>query len=179
MNNIFIRPAVIEDAPVLARILVTTGQETFLGLVPDKCLESPTLEKSERNWRKFFRSGCLDQDEILLLATTEAGEAAGYILAGRATARQDYPRELSVLMIYPAWQRSGIGRMLVTTIAGKLSRQGVKSLLVGILAENPNWMFYERLGAKRIGRRPIDWAGYETELILYGWDDLAALAQQE
>jgi len=83
-----------------------------------------------------------------------------------------------VLMIAPAWQRQGIGRKLITRVAQELSRQGETSLLVGILKENPNWVFYERLGARQVGGRPIDWAGYETQIILYGWDDLAELVRQ-
>ena len=178
MSDIHIRPAVIDDAPVLARILTETGRETFRGLVPDQCLHSPTLEESERNWCRFFRAGSLDGDEIMLVATDDKGVMSGYILAGRKTKREDYPRELSVLMIAPAWQRQGIGRKLITRVAQELSRQGETSLLVGILKENPNWVFYERLGARQVGGRPIDWAGYETQIILYGWDDLAELVRQ-
>ena len=59
MPDIHIRPATIEDAPALARILTETNNETFRGLAPDYCLASPTLEKSERNWLRFFRSGSL------------------------------------------------------------------------------------------------------------------------
>ncbi len=172
-----IRPATIEDAPVLARILTETGRETFQGLVPDHCLTSPTLEESEGNWLKFFRSGSLDSDEMLLVSTADGGLVTGYILAGRKTERDDYPRELSVLMIAPPWQRQGVGRKLVTRIAGELSRQGETSLLVGVLKENPNSVFYERLGARRVGSRPINWAGYETQIILYGWDSLSGLVQ--
>lgn len=179
MGEIQIRKATVEDIPSLARILIETGHETFRGLVPDKCLTSPSLKESERNWRRFFRSDSLGGDEMMLVATAEGDELVGYILAGRKTERLDYPRELSVLMIGGGWQRQGLGRRLVTRVASELSRQGETSLLVGILKENPNWLFYERLGARRVGSRPIDWAGYETEIILYGWDNLATLAHPE
>ena len=35
------------------------------------------------------------------------------------------------------------------------------------------------LGARRVGSRPFNWAGYETREILYGREKLALLAQQE
>ena len=59
MSDTLIRPAAIDDAPALAWILTETNKETFRGLVPDRCLASPTLEESERNWRRFFLLGSL------------------------------------------------------------------------------------------------------------------------
>jgi GNAT superfamily N-acetyltransferase len=179
MSDIHLRLATIEDAPALARILTETNRDTFQGLVPDRCLTSPTLEQSERNWRRFFNSGNLAEGEVMRVSTDDQGKATGYILAGRSTDRMDYPRELNVLMVDTAWQRQGVGRRLVTYAAGELARQGVKTLLVGILEENPNRGFYERLGAKRVGSRSFNWAGYVTQELLYGWDDLALLAQQK
>ena len=179
MSDILLRPAAIVDAPALARILTGTNRDTFQGLVPDRCLASPTLEESERNWRRFFLLETLAAEEIMMVSSAGGGEVTGYILAGAQTGRPDYPRELNVLMVDTPWQRQGIGRKLVAHIAGELSWQGVQSMLVGILAENPNQVFYERLGAKRVGSRPFNWAGYETQEILYGWDNLALLAQQE
>jgi GNAT superfamily N-acetyltransferase len=71
-------------------------------------------------------------------------------------------------MVATPWQSLGIGRKLVESVAGELSRGGAQSMLVGILEENPNWEFYERLGARHVGSRPFNWAGYETREILYG-----------
>ncbi len=179
MSDIHIRPANVDDSPALARILTETNKETFQGLVPDRCLASPTLEQSERNWCRFFQSGGPAGGEIMLVAANDGGEVTGYIMAGRQTARKEYHRELSVLMVARPWQSLGIGRKLVESVAGELSRGGAQSMLVGILEENPNWEFYERLGARHVGSRPFNWAGYETREILYGWENLALLAQQE
>ena len=179
MRDIHIRPANVDDSPALTRILTETNRETFQGLVPEYCLASTTLEQSECNWRKFFQSGGPAEGEIMLVAANDGGEVAGYIMDGRQTARKEYPRELSVLMMATPWQSLGIGHKLVESVAGELFRQGETGLLVGILEENPNWEFYERLGARRVGSRPFNWAGYETRETLYGWENLALLAQQE
>jgi len=100
MSDIHIRPANVDDSPALARILTETNKETLQGLVPDRCLSSPTLEQSERNWRRFFQSGRMAEGEIMLVA-------------------------------------------------------------------------------RHVGSRPFNWVGYETREILYGWENLALLAQQE
>ncbi len=175
-----LRPAAIADAPELARILTGTNETTFRGLVPDKCLTSLTREESETNWRRALTAGGLSGGQFLIVAEhISSGDApqglVGYVLAGGKADLAAYERELDVLMVDTAWQRQGIGRQLVILAATKLRQQEVTSMLVGIQVDNPNRAFYERLGGRLVGRRPLDWAGYETEEILYGWDDTSAL----
>ena len=38
-----------------------------------------------------------------------------------------------------------------------------------------NRAFYERLGAREVGSRPLNWEGYETRELLYGWEDISKL----
>jgi ribosomal-protein-alanine N-acetyltransferase len=88
-----IRPVRLEDAPELARILTGALRDTFAGRVPEACLDSPTREESERNWRRSIekpgfceKPGFLnDEGEFLLVAEDMAGQMAGFILAGRAS----------------------------------------------------------------------------------------------
>ena len=178
-----VRPVRLEDAPELARVLTETQRATFEGLVPDACLDSPTREESERNWRRFIESGALEQGEFLLVAEDMQGRMAGFVLAGGAT-EEDFGepgqvvRELSVLMVDSDWQRKGIGRLLVGRVAAAFKAQGTEAVLVGVHADNPNHAFYRRLGARRVAVRPYDWAGYQSEMVYYLWDELAALIGQ-
>jgi hypothetical protein len=55
-------------------------------------------------------------------------------------------------------------------------RRGITSLVLGVQEDNPNRPFYERLGGLEVGRRPLDWNGYQTAEILYAWDELLPLA---
>jgi len=173
---IHFRRATINDAPELARILLETNAATFRGLVPDKCLASPTPEESVTNWRRTLSADGLGDGQFLIVCEREQHGLVGYVLAGGKTDMEAYERELNVLMVDTSWQRQGIGRKLVARAAAKLQGQGTKSMLVGIQVDNPNRAFYERLGARPVGRRPLVWAGYETEEILYGWEDIEVLA---
>jgi hypothetical protein len=56
-----------------------------------------------------------------------------------------------------------------------LRDEGAHGLLVRTLADNPYKAFYERMGAVPVGTQPYNWEGYETEELLYGWDDLDSL----
>ncbi|HSG16382.1 MAG TPA: hypothetical protein VLE70_08680 [Anaerolineae bacterium] len=48
-------------------------------------------------------------------------------------------------------------------------------MLAGIQVDNPNRAFHEHLGGRPVGKRELVWAGYETEELLYGWDDIEVL----
>jgi ribosomal protein S18 acetylase RimI-like enzyme len=174
------RQATIGDAPDLARILTATNAATFRGLVPDECLTSPTLEESESNWRRALSAGELIGEKFMIVAERTGVEGAqkrlvGYVIAGGKSEVAGYERELNVLMVDTAWQRQGIGRKLMSLAAAELQRQGARSMLVGIQIDNPNRAFYKRLGGRLVSRRPLNWAGYETEELLYGYDDISTL----
>ncbi len=178
VDSILFRRAVLDDAPELARILTGTNAATFRGLVPDTCLASPTIAESEVNWRRALSAGELDGEKFLIVgqhAANEQGRLVGYVIAGGKCELAGYERELNVLMVDTPWQRQGIGRKLVTLAAAELQRQGATSMLAGVQVDNPNRAFYEHLGGRLVGRRPLDWAGYETEELLYGYDDISRL----
>jgi ribosomal protein S18 acetylase RimI-like enzyme len=166
----------VDDAAALARILVEANRATFQGLVPDACLDSPTLAESEANWRRFLAIRELGDERFLLVAETETGAMAGYALAGGESGRADYRRELHVLLVDPNRQRQGVGRRLMAAVAAEFLRRGIGTLVLGVQEDNPNRRFYERLGGREVGRRPLDWNGYQTAEILYAWDELAPLA---
>jgi len=185
LTAIQIRPARIEDSPALARIVIDATQDAFRGRVPDRCLDWLTPEESAANWARNFEPGqSLDQGAYLLVAEMEAGQVVGLAMAGRSRVTGHgsdqyfatrYRSELYTLQVDPHWQRRGIGCRLVSHVAGVLSGEGETHLLVGVLAENPNRLFYERLDAVRLGSQPYDWEGYATEEFFYGWDDLRSL----
>jgi hypothetical protein len=51
-------------------------------------------------------------------------------------------------------------------------------MVVGVQVDNPNQGFCRRLGGHLVGRRPLNWAGYETEELLYGYDDIGPLVNE-
>ena len=178
------RYATTDDAAELARILTHTNAATFRGLVPDECLTSLSFEESEANWRRALSAGDLGDGKFLIVAEYVGGEGergglVGYVLAGGKTDLAAYERELNVLMVDTPWQRQGIGRRLVARAAAELAGQGAKSMLVGVQVDNPNRAFYEHVGGRPVGRRPLVWTGYETEEILYSYDDISVLIRDE
>jgi GNAT superfamily N-acetyltransferase len=183
MLRVEIRPARIEDCPTLARVIIDATMSAFRGKVPDACLNWLTVEESAANWARNFEPGGLDPGEHIFVAEVERADVIGLAMVGclsadhiqdkQITAR--FQRDLYSLQVDPAWQRRGIGRQLVSHIAEVLLNEGVTSLLVRVIVDNPNRLFYERLGAVLVGSQPYDWEGYHTQELLYGWDDIRQL----
>jgi GNAT superfamily N-acetyltransferase len=188
MTNILVRHAHIEDCPALASILIAATQDAFCGRVPDNCLNWISPEESAANWAKNFEGDrSLAQGQYLFVAENEHRNIVGLAMVGHPKPGLDldpsiaaaYMRELRTLQVEPEWQRKGVGRRLVGRVAKVLRDEGSERLLVGVLVENPNRAFYEHLGAVRVGSRPYDWEGYQTEEIVYGWDNLSSLSYAE
>ena len=170
----------------MGRIIVSATQEAFRGRVPDPCLNWLTPEESAVNWAKNFTSAqSLGPGDYLFVAEAQ-NEVVGLAMLSESTPEDNYEpwiasqyaHELRSLQVAPAWQREGIGRRLLSRTADELSRQKATRLLVRVLVDNPNLAFYERLGAIRIGKRPYEWEGYETEEILLGWKDINLLRKE-
>jgi GNAT superfamily N-acetyltransferase len=137
------------------------------------------------NWAKNFTSEQqLGPGDYLFVAETE-NEVMGLAMLVEITAEDNYEPwivsryryELLSLQVAPAWQRQGVGRRLLAWIADKLARENATHLLVRVLVDNPNVAFYEHLGANRLGKRPYEWEGYETEEILFGWEDISNMTK--
>ena len=166
----------------MARILISATQHAFRGRVPNRCLEWITPEESAANWVKYLKSEeHLAGEDFLFVIEPKSHGVIGLALLNKRSDSDDshdfdvFSWELRTLQVDPAWQRQGIGRRLVSRVAAQVWQEGARHLLVRVLAENPNRAFYERLGARRLGTKPYDWEGYQTEEILYGWDDINRL----
>lgn len=163
--------------------MVSATQDAFRGRVPDQCLNWLTPEESALNWAKNFTSDqSLEPGDSLLVAETQ-NEVIGLAMVSEITPEYDYEpsitsrysHELLSIQVSPLWQRQGLGRRLLSRIADELGKEQASHLLVRVLVDNPNVAFYERLGAIRIGKRPYEWEGYETEEIIFGWEDIGRL----
>jgi ribosomal protein S18 acetylase RimI-like enzyme len=171
-TDILLRGVTVDDAEALAHVLITAQDATFRGVVPDQCLEFTEAE-STTNWRKLFsEEGVPSGDEFLVVAQTAAGEVVGYVWGG---VKDDGSGIVRVLMILPAYHKHGIGRRLVSHVAERLAEKGIHQMSVEVLRENPNRLFYERIGATFVSESPYDWDGVPMSSCLYQWADTRSL----
>jgi ribosomal protein S18 acetylase RimI-like enzyme len=168
-----IREAVLGDADGLAHAIITATNHAFRGIVPERCLAFTEKESSE-NWRRTLNDG-FRVGEFLCVAEERPGSVIGYVLGGPS--RRDPVRlgEMKQLMVLPAKQRRGLGRLLVAYVARRLAARGIHRIRVEVLKCNPNRAFYERLGAEYISEHPHDWGGVMLPMCVYEWKDTRAL----
>ena len=173
-----IRPASPEDIPAIARVLVDTWRSTFRGVLSDEFLAGMSYER-QQNRHGYY----LAQDRVSYFVAVDhsSGEVIGFINGG-PNRHRDYPQyaaELYALYVLNDRQRCGAGKRLLAALSSRLTESGFPSMLVWVLAKNPNRGFYEHAGAREISSRPIVLQPDIVKEIAYGWDDLVAVAGRD
>jgi ribosomal protein S18 acetylase RimI-like enzyme len=173
-----IRPATLNDAPVLAHIRVTSWRAAYAGLMPDDFLAGQSLEEHLAWWQKQLSSPdpkaatFVMEDEAVFAFATVGPEKDGSFPA--------YPYEVYAIHVLPDAKRRGAGRLLMAAVARHLQHHGVRSMMLWVLRDNtPARAFYEKLGGKVIAEQENNIWGTWVPEIAYGWDDLTELAAGE
>jgi len=160
-----IRQACAEDVTALAKVHVTTYNETHCG-GEDR---GPSCEIRERQWRRFFESE--DDTSFCFVVEDETGEIVGF---ARGTPHDGgvpgFVGELNKIYVLGRFHRQGIGRLLLCSVARRFLERGVASMLLFGEASNPSNGFYEAFGAERLYSDAGEFHG------AYGWRNLQLLA---
>jgi ribosomal protein S18 acetylase RimI-like enzyme len=165
MNNYVIREATPADVPALARLHVTTFNETHA----PAHLNGPTYEVREYQWRQIFQT--MDGSWFCFVIDGPDGELIGFA-KGQRYAHSDQPDfagELNKIYLLRDYHRQGLGRRLIGHVARRFLSQGIRSMLLFGEAQNPSNGFYEVLGAERLFSKSGEFHGG------YGWRDLRSL----
>lgn len=167
-----IRRATAEDAEAIARVHVASWRAAYAGIVPDEFLAALSVEERAAVWRDAVAPG---RKSYLVVAEDE-GEVIGFAVGGpEREGDATYSGELYAIYLLPERQGQGIGRALVIDVAQELSRRGLSSLLIWVLAENPARKFYEALGGQVVREKEIEIGGKGLIEVAYGWKSLAPL----
>jgi ribosomal protein S18 acetylase RimI-like enzyme len=173
-----IRRAMLEDVTGIARVHVASWRESYRGIVPDDFLNNLSLDRRIAQWNESL-SNSQDQYHRVFVADVN-GEISGFAGYGRERdADPIYLGELYAIYILKSAQQKGIGRRLVSVVASDLIAQGITSMLVWVLADNPARGFYERLGGLYLREKPIEIGGRNLIEVAYGWKDIYPLAEAD
>ncbi|RJQ57792.1 MAG: GNAT family N-acetyltransferase [Desulfobacteraceae bacterium] len=168
IRDTLIRSAHPGDAEAIARIYVDTWRSTYRNILPQGYLEGMRYDRAALS----IQQGLIDPQNHFLVAE-EAQGAVGYI-AGGVERTQDpvYGGEVYEFYLLPAFQRRGLGRRLLSALAHQLENRSLHSMMVWVLAANPNRRFYEKTGGLYIRTRSISFAGLNLMADAYGWIDI-------
>jgi ribosomal protein S18 acetylase RimI-like enzyme len=166
MKAVIIREASSADVPALARLHVTTFNETHAPVLRN----GPTYEIREYQWRQAFRSA--DGTWFCFVIEGTTGELIGFA-TGQRYAHPDQPDfggELNKIYLLRQYHRRGLGRRLLGHVARRFLNQDISTMLLFGDAINPSNRFYEALGADKLFAANGEFHGG------YGWRDLRKLA---
>ena len=176
--QVLVRPAKEDDARGIARAFVDTFLSAYRDLGPASLLQF-SYEDSERNWRRSIHDIQVNADsenskECIYVAERTHGrtvEIVGVAMGGpERTANPDYQGEVYVLALLPAYQRQGLGRILVRTVAEQLHGYHMNGLLIRVLSANQAARnFYEALGGELVIHEVIEEEGVVLDQVGYDW----------
>ena len=140
-----VREAKIADAPAIARVNLDTWRTAYRQIIPADYFAQLSYEKGESRWQETLKN-VKNTGDFVCVAENDSGQIVGFAAGGcERTGKYVYECELFAIYILDEYQRQGIGRQLVRTVATKLAELSLNSMLVWVLGDNSAYRFYEFL----------------------------------
>ena len=163
-----VRPAETRDVEGMARVSIDTWRLTYSGLLPAPYLARMRLSAHEAQRRRLMQGPGMAH---LVAEEVATGETVGFASAGPARG-QEASGELYELYVQNGFQGQGLGRRLLDGARLWLRSRGHGSMIVWVLAQNTNRIFYDRMGGRPAGVRTIRVGGALVEEAAYVWRDI-------
>jgi GNAT superfamily N-acetyltransferase len=165
LESFIIREATAEDIPALTVLHVKTWGDTYWNV-----RHPPTYKIREYQWREQFK--VTDGSWFCFVVENQRGDLVGFA-KGKAYNHcdlPDYSGELNKIYLLREYQRLGLGRRLVGHVARRFLSQGISTMVLFGIPQNPSCVFHEALGGERLFAKNGEFHGG------YGWHDLQKLA---
>ncbi|MEV0072452.1 GNAT family N-acetyltransferase [Amycolatopsis sp. NPDC050768] len=151
-----VRPAVVADAPGIARVHVGSWQAAYAGLLPADFLAGLSASRRETFWAESLSAQA--PRHTVLVAETPDGTIAGFA-ASRPSRDDDATPdtgELASIYLLPEFWSQGYGRALHSHALTALATD-FRTATLWVLAGNTRARtFYERTGWTPDGRTKVD-----------------------
>ncbi len=150
----------------------------------DETLDALRIEERTAAWRGRLIALTAEPpplQQACYVAVGVAGAVVGFASGGLArplasgAAPDPYDGELYAIYLTPGVEGNGLGSRLMHVVACHLAADGLRSLLIWALAENPNRGFYEALGGALVYEQETNISGQLLPEVGYGWLDIHAL----
>jgi ribosomal protein S18 acetylase RimI-like enzyme len=172
----FLRPAVLTDAPAIAAVHVRAWRETYRGIMPDSVLDEMSVERGAQNWSGVIAS-LTEKRQALSVVVDGSDTIVGF--AGSGPARDPSlttDGEVYAINLVMQATRKGLGTRLMLAMADGLAANGFTDAGLWVLEPNigARW-FYERLGGTLTARHERDFGGKKLTDLGYVWRDVRDL----
>lgn len=174
MTDIHLRAATLADAPAIARLHLASWRRAYRDLAPREAFEALDEATRVRRWTATLTEPLAQQAVVV---AEQSGRLAG---VGMATAPSQpgfgARGEVGSLYLDPDFQRLGLGRRLMSALAGQVGAWGYDGAALGVVVGNvPAIGFYEALGGRAAGRYLDPGPLWRSENLIFVWDELSDL----
>ena len=167
-----IRLAQQADAAALARVHIDVWRTTYAGIVPDEYLAQLSYEQRANWWHRILAPRG-NKPPWAYVAEDDEGQVVGFVSGGfERSGDWLYKGELYAIYLLQEAQGKGIGKQLTLTLVERMIEEGIFSMLVWVLAENPSRPFYEAMGGQQVREQEITIDGARLIEVAYGWPDI-------
>jgi ribosomal protein S18 acetylase RimI-like enzyme len=144
--SVDIRKAEPRDADAIAAVHGEAWWGAYAGIIPHKALTRMINRRGGKWWQSAIRRAAT------IMVVEIGGEIVGYATLGRNRARDlSQQGEIYELYLKPEYQGIGLGTRLFDSARKKLTRHGLKGLVVWALEDNGGAMsFYASLGGRDV-----------------------------
>ena len=142
-----------EDCLGVAKVVTTSWNETYRGIVADDFLDNLYHNEAERVTNSI-NNFSEDNHEYVLEVNNKI---VGFISVGSADSEQ-FPDcgEIFAIYIINEYKGHGYGRKLIEKGIEELKKMGYDKMVIGCLAGNNTNNFYEHIGGKLIKTRVFE-----------------------
>jgi len=165
------RQASIADSVAAAEVNVRSWQESLAGAnahPEDLSIERRAAMFGRRFGAAFYR---------MYVAEARQAGAVGFVDVGLPReARWRCDAELYAIYVLRAYQRAGVGQRLFRLACEAVIAEGLRSLYLIALQDNPYRTFYERLGGRLLAHRPAGAVPGQDAHVIYAWPDVGPWA---
>ena len=173
-SRVQIREATVSDGPSIARVHIDSTRTAYRGVVPDEYLAALDYDQRSLGWSKIL--GDTKNLTRMFVADDDVQGLVGFASGGpERQSNAEYDGEIYAIYLLEAHQRKAVGRQLVAALANRLQSEGMNSMLVWALLENPAHQFYETLSGSFVTEQDIEIGGKTLREVAYGWEDISAL----
>lgn len=161
------RQASVADSLAAARVNVQSWRESF----PERHQDSDDLSIEGR--AAMFRHRFGASFYRMFVAEAQGQGAIGFVDVGRPRdARWHCDAELYAIYVLKRYQGLGVGQRLFELACEAVLAQGLATMYLIALQDNPHRVFYERLGGLQLAQLPAGAVAGQDAHVIYAWFDL-------
>jgi GNAT superfamily N-acetyltransferase len=169
-----VREARASDAAGIAKVHVDTWRSTYQGIIPDDVLDGLSYDDREAMWNTALTTR--RSENHIYVVESEDGQVVGFAAAGlEREQRSGEVGEVYAIYLLEEHHRKGLGKKLLLETVKRLQREGYRSVMLWVLADNPTRGFYEAMGGVASRQKDIEIGGNTLVEVAYEWEDITDL----